>query len=173
MFTPLSNAVSFQNTFSYTSRGFLWFSFAPLSSTVITVNIHPFWVSNAKVISVILCAQVAFLSVRKKSAWISWHFWKQHKALIFLYTWVTFIVVSKWIGGFFCASHLFLPDLLFFFLWLCLSLLFLMVRVNVLFTDIVCVFSSRSKCGERDELSPKRIKIEVQYCDSCILTYAC
>lgn len=90
MFAPLSNAVSFQNTFSYTSRGFLWFSFAPFSSTVIIVNIHPFWVSNAKGISVILCAQVAFLSVRKKSAWISWHFWKQHKALIFLYTWVTY-----------------------------------------------------------------------------------
>lgn len=57
--------------------------------------------------------------------------------------------------------HLTCSSLIYFFFLDSFSLL-LMVGVDVLFTDRVCVFSSRSKCGERDELSPKRIKIEVQ-----------
>lgn len=45
------------------------------------VNTHPFWV--VKGASIFLCAPADFLSVRKKSAWVFWHFWKQHKALVF------------------------------------------------------------------------------------------
>lgn len=60
------------------SRGFLLLSVLPCW---LYVNTHPFWV--VKGASIFLCAQADFLSVRKKSAWVFWHFWKQHKALVF------------------------------------------------------------------------------------------
>lgn len=134
-------------------------------------NTHPFWV--VKGASIFLYAPADFLSVRKKSAWVFWHFWKQHKALVFfscILEWLLLPSPSE-LEAF--SEHLVCSCSFFFFFLDHFSWVFLVTRVNLLFTDSVCVLSSRSKCGERDELSPKRIKIEVQYWDSFILTYLC
>lgn len=159
--------------FHNSSGGFLYFFFFLLSFLPcwLYVNTNPFWVVKVKGVSVILCAQADFLSVQNESAWVFWHFWKQHKALVYFSSVLKWLLMpsSSELDAFLCiwlllALLFFSLTISHYYLW-CSGLIFCLLITNV--------FSSRSKCGERDELSPKRIKIEVQYCGSSISNHAC
>lgn len=154
-----------------TSGGFLWFSFALSSSILILCKYTSILGSQRRFYISVCSSRFPFCSEEECLSLLTLLKTTQGTCILLLYTWVTFTAKSKWIGGFFWASRLFL--LFYFFFLDHFSWVFLVTRVNLLFTDSVCVLSSRSKCGERDELSPKRIKIEVRYWDSFILTYLC
>lgn len=114
--------------------GYLLLSFLPCW---LYVNTNPFWAVKVAGVPVVLCAQAGFLAAQE-GARALWHFWEQHKALVFFSSvpqWFSVLSPSE-LDAVLCIWILL--ALLVFFLD-CFSFLSQVNRVNLLFANNTCL----------------------------------